>query len=376
MNSVFHEIEMLREGKPIDEILEGSNRFAIFCRESDRTRTAYCFSVPIRNVKRNHTVDLRFDHFKNRSSFLGSNSEITVNHATIRLANQFGQCEILLPGDILMKTEDAIYLADDATKIKVSPTLNGLMFVMECKKQITPRLVFRLNREFESSKTNERYFSVMRETHVPFVTISCIGTLDDSGKVIRPCQVQNQKTGKAEYALTFLLDGSTSKRFAVEINLQDTKLFQDTTVESLHPNLNNVFGGIAFLGNGAEFGEQWLYTRLEATNLPQLQNKKILNAVLHLPQLGRAATPLIANCLSARFCSFGSNWQNKVKVSDIIAESTSSKGYYHFDLTKLLGNLREKSKNFVLRGKSLKSPVIIPTGDCFFAPQILEVKFQ
>ena len=225
MNSVFHEIEMLREGKPIDEILEGSNRFALFCREPDRTKTAYCFSVPIRNVKRNHTVDLRFDHFKNRSSFLGSNSEITVNHATIRLANQFGQCEILLPGDILMKTEDAIYLADDATKIKVSPTLNGLMFVMECKKQITPRLVFRLNREFESSKTNERYFSVMRETLVPFVTISCIGTLDNSGKVIRPCQVQNQKTGKAEYALTFLLDGSTSKRFAVEINLQDTAGF-------------------------------------------------------------------------------------------------------------------------------------------------------
>ena len=376
MNSVFHEIEMLREGKPIDEILEGSNRFAIFCRESDRTRTAYCFSVPIRNVKRNHTVDLRFDHFKNRSSFLGSNSEITVNHATIRLANQFGQCEILLPGDILMKTEDAIYLADDATKIKVSPTLNGLMFVMECKKQITPRLVFRLDREFESSKTNERYFSVMRETLVPFVTISCIGTLDDSGKVIRPCQVQNQKTGKAEYVLTFLLDGSTSKRFAVEINLQDTKLFQDTTVESLHPNLNNVFGGIAFLGKGVDFGEQWLYTRLEITNLPQLQNKKILKSVLHLPQLGRAATPLIANFLSARFCSFGSNWQNKVEVSDIIAESTSSKGYYHFDLTKLLGNLREKSKNFVLRGKSLKSPVIIPTGDCFFAPQILEVKYQ
>ena len=176
--------------------------------------------------------------------------------------------------------------------------------------------------------------------------------------------------------MTFVNSSKAHTRFAVEINLQESKLFQDTTVESVHPTTNNAFGGISFLGQSKMFGEQWLYSRLELANLSQLQNRKIIKSILHIPQLGNNACPITLHKITKRFCSFGSNWENKIPIQESIAASYESNGYYHLDLTRLLGNFSKKSENFVLRGDSSKKPVIIPTGDSFYAPQILEVKYQ
>ena len=57
LNSILTEINKLRNGSPIhlDETL--SDRYTIHCREPQRTKTAYCFSVPIRNIKTNDIVD-------------------------------------------------------------------------------------------------------------------------------------------------------------------------------------------------------------------------------------------------------------------------------------------------------------------------------
>lgn len=215
----------------------------------------------------------------------------------------------------------------------------------------------------------------MREKFIPFVTVSCIGLINQYGKISAPCEVVSQKLNDTEHILSFS-SGNSQNRVAIEINVQEPKLFQDTTVESMHPTINNAFGGTSFLGTSKMFGEQWLYSRLDISNISHLQGKKIIKSILHIPQLGYNYSPITVSKISERFCSFGSNWGNKISIRDTIALSSSSLGYYHLDITKLLGNFKNKAENFVIRGTNQNNSVIIPTGDSFYTPQILEVKHQ
>ena len=376
MNSVFDEIKKLRNNSTVNIIEELSNRHTIVCQNSDRTKTAYCFSVPIRNVKTNNIVDLRFYHSRHASRFLGSNTEIIIDDR-LKLTNQYGQCNIFTPGVISKRTENTIYLKKDNNCIDIHPTLNGLILIIDYNFIATePILKLCFDHTFESIHANDKCFCVMLKEFVPFVSVSCIGVLNTSGQVIAPCEVQHKKFSETEYALAFSSVSKTKYRIAIEINMQENKLFQDTTVESVHPQMNNAFGGISFLGKSESFGEQWLYSRLELSNIPQLQGKRILKTFLHIPQLGYNTVPFTVNQISTRFCSFGSNWQNKITVSSPISESFFSNGYHHLDMSNLLGNLTKKSENFVIRGKATSKPVIIPTGDNFYTPQILEVNFQ
>lgn len=376
MNSVFQEIEKIREGHSFQLSAALSNRHTIICQESPREKTAYCFSVPIRNNKNNGIVDLRFYHNKQSSVFNGSNSQFIITDR-VKMINQYGQCEVLLQGELKKKTNESIIFTNNEGIVEILPTLNGLLFMFCCRAlSEPPQILLHFDRSFESTRTNNKFFSVMREKHIPFITASCIGSINDYGKVVAPVEIFYQRLNEFDYVLTFNTSNKSKNCIAIEINMQESKLFQDTTVESKHPTINNAFGGIAFLGKSEAFGEQMLYSRLEISNIALLQNKKILKSILHIPQLGYGTSPIAVNRTPKRFCSFGSNWENKIDITDIVALSTESNGYYHLDLTKLFGNLNKNSQNFVIRGNSTNKPVIIPTGDSFYAPQIFEVKYQ
>ena len=376
MYSVLQEIEKLREGLSVRLNETLSNRYTLHCQESRAIKTAYCFSVPIRNIKTNDIVNLRFYHNKQGSIFIGSGTKISVSDR-IRILNQFGQCDIVFQGVLSKKTDKAIFFSNNTTTFEIRPTLNGVILLFDCiSNSDPPKILLHLNRAFEATRSNNHFFSVMRERFIPFITVSCIGTLNACGKVSACCEVYNEKINDFEYLLTFCTADKCPNRIAVEINMQEPKLFQDTTVESKHPTMNNVFGGVSFLGTSKDFGEQWLYSRLEISNIAQIQSKKIIKSILHVPQLGYNTTPITVHRISERFCSFGSNWENKIAVKDTVATSSESNGYYHLDLTKLLGNFRKKSENFVIRGNATNKPVIISTGDSFYSPQILEVKYQ
>ena len=73
-----------------------------------------------------------------------------------------------------------------------------------------------------------------------------------------------------------------------EANLYESKQIQDTTVESANPEVNNAFGGTAFIGNTTEFGEQWLYSRPDYSKFSELTDRQIIKAVLHMPKLNRS----------------------------------------------------------------------------------------
>lgn len=376
MNSISTEIKKLRNDQDFKPNESLSNRYAIHCQEPNGIKTAYCFSVPIRNIQNNNLVDFKFHHTNQGSIFYGSNSKIIVSDK-VRIINEYGQCNILFQCLPYKRTDEAIFFKSDTGVIEVRPTLNGVLILFENDLQSEfPKIKIQLCQLFESMRTNNKYFSIMREKFVPFVTVSCIGLMNANSKICAPCELSNQKVTDLEYMLIFCGSNKSHNRIAIEINMQEPKLFQDTTVESLHPTINNAFGGTAFLGNSKMFGEQWLYSRLEASNLAHIQGKKITKCILHIPQLGYNDSPITVSKISERFCSFGSTWENKKAIKDMIALSSPSCGYYHLDLTRLLGNLKNKSENFVIRGTNPNKPIIIPTGDSFYSPQILEVNYH
>lgn len=376
MTSVFKEIEKLHKDSSINLIEAFTNRYTVLCQEADKTKTAYCFSVPIRNIKTNNIVDLCFSHHNHTSTFTGSEATVKINDKA-SLFNQHGKCDIIFQNNTSKKTNNMVCLSNGKHYVEFYPTLNGMLLIMESDwGEHYPQLTLRLDRAFQSIRKNGKYFSVMREKFVPFVTVSCIGVINAQGEVLAPCEIRHRKLGELEYLLTFRPSQKTKNRIAIEINLQETKLFQDTTVESKHPKLNNAFGGISFLGESKEFGEQWLYARLQILNIPQFQGKRILDAVLHIPKLGHHTTPLTIHGVRARFCSFGSNWNNKIALADPVSHSFISNGYYHFNMTDILGNFSKESENFIIKSNKADKPAIIPTGDSFYAPQILEVHYQ
>ena len=376
MTSVFNELKKLRKDSLISILEAFPNRYTVLCQEPDKTKTAYCFSVPIRNIKTNNIVNLCFSHNNHTSKFIGSEATVTINDKA-SLFNQHGKCDIVFQNNTSKKTKNMVRLSNAEHYVEFYPTLNGMLLIMEsdCGEH-PPQLTLRLDRAFQSIRKNDKCFSVMREKFVPFVTVSCIGVIDTGGEVIAPCRVDHQKLSELEHLLTFGTTQKTKDRIAIEINLQETKLLQDTTVESRHPKLNNAFGGISFLGESKEFGEQWLYSRLQMLNISQFQNRKILKTVLHVPKLGRYTAPLTLHGLRARFCSFGSNWNNKIAIAAPISQSFFSNGYYHFNMTDILGNFTQESENFIIKANQTNKPTIIPTGDSFYAPQILEVHYQ
>lgn len=375
MKSIFNELEKIHNNE-LNLIGISSDRYTVHYQDSKGIKTAYCFSVPIRNIKTNEIVDFKLNHTSNESTFIASASKITINDK-ITMLNQYGQCSIIVQGKLFKRTNEVIFFKNDNEYTEIRPTLNGMILIVTYNPLYAPpQIILQFDRSFESVKKSNKFFSVMREKFAPFITASSIGTIDASEKVIRPCAIHSEKINDTEFILSIHTESKSKVLVAIEINMYEPKLFQDTTVESKHSDLNNAFGGISYLGKSNFFGEQILYSRLEFSNISYLQNKKIYKSILHIPNLGNTVSSLTVNKLSDRFCSLGSNWENKISISDTIAHSTSSNGYYHLDLTTFLGDFKKSSENFAIQCTSANKYVVIPTADNFYTPPILEVKYQ
>ena len=162
--------------------------------------------------------------------------------------------------------------------------------------------------------------------------------------------------------------------------MQDEKLFQDTTVESKNPKQNNAFGGTAFIGSTDAYGEQWLYSRPDISKIKDLFNKSIKKAVLYIPTLNQSGTLLTMVGLKTRFCSFGSNWNNKKMGYVNVSSSESVPGYHRIDITNIITNsyrIQPGTEGWIIKSGSKDNGFsVISTGDSFYAPQILEITFK
>ena len=166
-----------------------------------------------------------------------------------------------------------------------------------------------------------------------------------------------------------------------EINLYEPKLFRDTTVESRYPTENNAFGSVAFLGRTNTYGEQWLYSAIDISKMPELLDRKILKALWHLPQYTNNDRAISAFGVSSRFCSFGSTWQNKIQETERITGSIIQEGYQTLDITSIITDKDTpyliQSEGLILKPKGEdRGFLTVATGDSCLTPQILEISFR
>lgn len=349
--SVLEMIRTLRGGQDFMVDTKNRNRYCVRVKEP-YGGTAYCFSTPIYELQSRKLVNLQFTPTLEGEVFQGSHGCITVKGNQVVLKNDNGEVRMTLPRNMQLR-----------------PTLNGVaVTVATSVKKPFVKVKLRVDKPFLQVRANEKYFAFMQEEFRPFASLSALCL----------SKVTYEKLEDGLYEVTVFGKGAAPVCF--EINLYEPKLFQDTTVESRHPEENNAFGSMAFLGRTEEFGEQWLYSRPDFSKISEFYRVPVQQVLLHLPRYGLEEIGLSVFVPQARFCSFGSNWNNKIPSAVAEATLVARKEYYTIDITPLVVDGPERSLRHV-EGLILKPSTAgggfaaVATGDNYDRPQILEIRY-
>ena len=126
MNDIIKQILKLRNNKDFQIDSSNSNKYRIVAFEEDGSKTAYCFSSPIYDIKTRSLLNTSFNIEKEKCVLNGSNTTITVGNSII-MKNEYGTCCVSSNEGF----EDA----------KISPTLNGLLFHNNSESDFTITLI-------------------------------------------------------------------------------------------------------------------------------------------------------------------------------------------------------------------------------------------
>ena len=373
MRSVLEEISKLRKERAATIDKSNSNRYRLLLSEADGSKTAYYFSSPIYHTKTEKLVYPEFKEDRNGAFYEGTHCSIVIGK-DVHLSNENGSCTISLPSLITNVSSEKIQWGNTT----ILPTLCGLAFQAKADNG------FSFDLKMQSSslpiRANSKCFCLMQEKFRPFVTVSCIGTLNEDGSVVAPCTLNYQKLQSDVYHITVSPEENYGKNVFFEINLYENKLLQDTTVSGNDIYSNNAFGTAAFLGETSLFGEEWLYVRPDLGKMPELRVAKIESAVLHMPHFSKTSLPLRAYGITTRFCSFGTSWSNKIPSSPEYAETVAQESYADILLTPFFADedtgFLKVTNGWILKpARKGNSFAALSTADSSYAPQILEVKF-
>lgn len=315
-------------------------------------------------------------HHCNKVHLTESNASINLNQK-IYMTNASGSCSLSFRYVPKMIDEHTLICGRDI----IFPSTNG--FVYTAKNERESPAVLELEADVPKFKIqcNDEYFALMSSKYTPFVTISCIGVVDEIGRVIAPATISYTKSDKSNYKFIFSPFCESGKYIMLDINLYEPKIFQDTTAESKHPSKKNTFGEIAFIGNTDTYGEKWLYIRPEIMKVRDLLGINTLKVILYFPILSETRIPISAYATTKRFCSFALSWSDKIKLDQSIGRLEYSKNYAKLDITELVVDHKEKNISIiggiVLKADSDKDGVCaIATGDCYCAPPIIEIIYK
>lgn len=347
---------------------QNSNRYAVKVKESSGF-TVYCFSTPIYHAETGRIIQLSLIPTPTGFSFCGTNARLSVCQNRCVLENREGKITLVLPeSPAAFGTKKA-----ECSTLVIKPTLNG--FLLTARKR---NLIFSLESEGQQSgiRVSPNCFSVMREEFRPFCSLAALTALQESS--CQPVLIRQEEIGKHFYRIE--IGNEQADLISFEINLYEPKLFQDTPLESLHPDANNAFGAMAFLGKTRAFGEQWLYTRPDFSKIKEFCTDRIRKAILNIPVFGESTGKLEISAPATRFCSFGSTWNKKVSPAGSAFVAGTGGRFLSLDVSEAFTNKRTHTlaynEGLILRATGKKNrPVAISTGDCYAAPQILELKF-
>ncbi len=347
-----------------------SNRYCVLSDEG-RTMTAYCFSIPVYNDATKRLVRREFIEDGDLIRFFGSNANGFVHHGNLIMTNCHGGICISLPSENVSLRNGIVCSGD----WEISPSFNGVF--VYCDSPIA-KMNLSIDRKFLKIRHCSKSFGIMQEEFFPFFTATPLFSVNEN-KEYFPATVEYKKRNDRNYEIIIRAMQENSVSF--ELSLYEPKLFQDTTVESRHPKENNAYGGISFLGKTEWMGEQWLYSRLDLTKIPELYSAAVQKVLLHLPRWNNADGEIEVSAPTTRFCSFGSNWENKIGQTAVTVSAIPKGNYLTVDITKLVTDTSEKclipTEGLILKPRAKDgSFVTVSTGDNYTLPQILEVQYE
>lgn len=292
------------------------------------------------------------------------------------MENPKGSCRVSMPSGYRYESDEVI----SYDGVRVYPTLNGVACLARLGSERKFSARISTDAPISHVRQNQKCFCTMLSDIEPHLSLSCIGSLDRQRRLISPAYIQYRAIKEKEFEVSVRTDTPEAEYLFFEINLHAPKLLLDTTVESGNPDTNNAFGGTAFVGKTREFGEQWVYCRPLSVSFGGLKNTIVRKAVLYIPKLDEGEDLLAAHRLTVRFCSFASNWNNKKPSAYNYIPSEITNGYHRLDLSGIMIKNDEISKldeGWVLKtAPQCDGVCAIATADSFFAPQILEVRFE
>lgn len=375
MKSIIEEIKKLRGNLPSAIEQECKDRYRLTIEEDDKTHTAYFFTCPIRNISKEQ-VELQFENSHEKSIFRGSDCEVTITDEII-FKNSYGSCRVTIPMGFAKRTNNTIL----CEKMTIVPTFNGLAFKVNTDIGEEIELTLSAQQQYNGLRKNSKYVALMTRWFQPLITVLSTGTLGKNGEVLSDARLICEKIDSKTVLVKIRANHEDGRFIMFEINMHDSKLIQDTTVESGNPGENNVFGSTALIGTSICCGEQWLFSRIDYSKMSDLIPHKLNKVKLHLPRLNDNDLVMSAHRVESRFCSFGSNWKNRVGAGEVISAAYRNGNYINFDITDFLTSNKSKrlafTDGFVIKtGELEKGFAAVSTADSCYLPQILEINYE
>lgn len=368
MSKIMDIVNCLRNGKALygDYV---RNRHCIVASESNGERTAYCFSIPIYKEGTNMMLEPVFFKDGDIIHMEGSNSSININK-NVSFRNRYGEVKMITDNPYEFISGNEIRSGE----INVYPAYNGIVCLAGCSVNRGVQFTIEVTDPDIQIRVNNKCLAFMREQYIPLATISCIGAVDGSGVVVAPAILSYTQEKEGIYNVVINTFSPYAEAVLYEISMYEPKLLQDTTVESNNPQSNNAYGGVAFIGNTGSYGEQWLYIRPDMGKIPDIECEKVKKAILHLPLYHNKPIGLKAYSVSSRFCSFGSNWNNKLSAAYGSTDGVERNGYISFDITDMYAN---RASGYIIKPREKNVGfACVSTGDNYDRPVVLEVVME
>lgn len=353
--------------------LKLENRYAYRLQKKNGAESKFCFTTPIANGSA--AVEKRFEIHSDCYSFQGSKGRVDICPEGIVLHDP--EYEIRL----LWEKEQGFHISEDrgrliSDEMSITPTFNGVLVTQRYHGPLYFTCMIKSEKKAHI-RMNSKSFACMKDTFMPVFTLCTMygGTgLENPGVNLAMKQENDSKV-----RLRMIASDNQAQAVCWEVNLYEPKLIMDTTVESARANENNVYGNVAFLGHTSDHGVQYLYSRFD---LPKLENdpqKKMKRFLLYIPYYKAGEQGFRMSAPFRRFCSFGSNWANKMPATEFGVKYEKHDGYFTFDLSKYLlgadGKFKENT-GVVLYSSAPEGVSILSTADNYDRPQIVEIQYE
>lgn len=348
------------------------NRYGLISK-SDNNMKAYFFSVPILSQTTKKIVNSKIEKRDGVYYYNGSNCEVKIYNDRIMLCK--GKEIIFLHFNAqknIVLSEDGSYLK--AEDIIFFPTFNGIII-----KQRGNKAKIKMESTTQKDvKNNSKNFAFMQSKFEPVVTFNAMFAENRYRDTFYNIMLHSNKITDNLYELELIASNENAFQLTYDINMYEPKLIQDTTVESKNPCENNAYGNISFLGKSSCLGIQFLYSRVDMEKMDLPTNIQILNVKIHIPYYTINGNDFRISVPVKRFCSFGSNWNNKIPYSNDVLLGIRNNGYITFDISKYVISKTGKwnpNEGFVIKSQG-EHFSIIGTGDNYYTPQIIEITFK